>query len=176
MPFAAQDEEGSFYFYLESNNEEILRGIQLFPTERDALRAARDVLFLAGLPDSYSRINDREEKQYSFDVVYTDSGYTEMITALYETDEAYNKRKEKFLDHLLARFSEDFTDYVLMMYALNGKKNDPALNIRDKSNFLSVVPGHQRLPLQGIQLPGNTKRIARKRPAGTRFKADRDRA
>lgn len=140
QPLAVQDEEGNFSFYLESNNEEILRGIQLFPTERDALRAARDVLFLAGLPDSYSRINDREEERYSFDVVYTDSGYTEMITALYETDEAYNKRKEKFLDHLLARFSEDFTDYVLMMYALNGKKNDPALNIRDKSNFLSVYP------------------------------------
>jgi uncharacterized protein YegP (UPF0339 family) len=139
-PVAAQDEEGNWSFYLESNEEIILRGLQQFGAERDAMRAARDVLFLAGLPSSYSRSNNRDEEQYSFEVVYNDSGYTEMITALYETDEAYYKRKEKFLDHLLARFSEDFTDYVLMMYALNGKRNDPAVNIRDKSNFLSAYP------------------------------------
>lgn len=171
QPYAAQDEEGNFYFFLESNDEEILRGIQLFSTERDALRAARDVLFLAGLPASYSRINDREEEQYGFDVVYTDSGYTEMITALYETDDAYNKRKEKFLDHLLARFSEDFTDYVLMMYALNGKKNDPALNIRDKSNFLSVYPAisayrsrafNYQEPQGGLPVSGLQERVSRR--------------
>lgn len=140
LPEAEQDEEGNFYFYLLSNGEEILRGLQRFATEREALRAARDVLFLAGLPASYSRVNDREGERYSFDLVYNESGYTEMIAALYETGDAYNKRKEKFLDHLLARFSEDFTDYVLMMYALNGKKNDPATNIRDKGSFLAAYP------------------------------------
>jgi hypothetical protein len=169
-PEAVADEDGNFYFFLTSNGKEILRGLGRFADKQAALRAARDVLFLAGLPSSYSRINDREEEQYSFEVVYNESGYAEMITALYETGDAYNKRKEKFLDHLLARFSEDFTDYVLMMYALNNKKNDPALNIRDKSNFLSAYPAisafrsrafNYREPGEGLPVSGLQQRVSR---------------
>lgn len=169
-PDAEQDEDGNFHFFLVSNGQVILRGIERFADQQKALRAARDVIFLAGLPSSYSRINDRENEQYSFDVVYNESGYNEMITALYETGDAYNKRKEKFLDHLLARFSEDFTDYVLMMYALNNKKNDPALNIRDKGSFLSEYPAisafrsrafNYREPGEGLPVSGLQQRVSR---------------
>lgn len=171
QPKAAPDADGNFYFFLLSNGIEILRGITHFATKREAERAARDVLFLASLPTSYSRINHRDEERYGFEIVYTESGYTEMITALYETGDAYNKRKEKFLDHLLARFSEDFTDYVLMMYALNGKKNDPALNIRDKSAFLSAYPTisafrsrafNYTKPGDGMPVSGLQQRVTRR--------------
>jgi hypothetical protein len=112
----------------------------LFSTQLEAEQAARDISFLATLSDSYSRYNNRKEEKFSFDLVYNDAGNTEMLSALYETTGQYEERKDRFQNHLLARFSEDFTDYALMMYNLSGKKNDPESNIKDKAAFLSAYP------------------------------------
>jgi hypothetical protein len=39
--------------------------------------------------------------------------------ALVETDTLFKDRRNRFLDHLLARFAESFNEYVLMMFSLN---------------------------------------------------------
>jgi hypothetical protein len=136
-----QEDTGYWYFQLvDAAGHILLESTIYFDTELAAQQAALDVIFLAGLSGSYSRNNNRKDDIYSFDLVYNDAGDTEMLTALYETTAQYQERKERFLDHLLARFSEDFTDYALMMYNLSGKKNDPARNIADKSAFLSAYP------------------------------------
>jgi hypothetical protein len=44
-------------------------------------------------------------------------------------------RRNNFLDHLLARFGEDFTEYALLMYARD-KNTAPGILINDKSTFL----------------------------------------
>ena len=62
--------------------------------------------------------------------------YGEYLNCITENETTYHDRRNRFLDHLLARFSEDFTDYVLLMYALNGKRNDETEIINDKSTFL----------------------------------------
>src|SRR5690606_21642311 len=54
--------------------------------------------------------------------------------------ENYYERRNRFLDHLLARFSESFSDYVLLMFEVNGKKHDQKRVVRDKSDFLSSYP------------------------------------
>jgi hypothetical protein len=38
---------------------------------------------------------------------------------LYEPKDVFEDRRGRFLDHLLARFSESFNDYALMMYTVN---------------------------------------------------------
>jgi hypothetical protein len=38
---------------------------------------------------------------------------------LYESREGFEERRNRFLDHLLARFGESFNDYALMMYRIN---------------------------------------------------------
>ncbi|HWJ28183.1 MAG TPA: hypothetical protein VNS32_16690, partial [Flavisolibacter sp.] len=38
---------------------------------------------------------------------------------LYETKDLFEDRRERFLDHLLARFAESFNDYALLMYTIN---------------------------------------------------------
>jgi hypothetical protein len=47
----------------------------------------------------------------------------------------YVERKNRFLDHLLARFAEQFNDYVFLMYRLYDKDAGRAV-IRHKVNFL----------------------------------------
>ncbi|MEC3881886.1 hypothetical protein [Parapedobacter sp. 10938] len=39
--------------------------------------------------------------------------------ALYERQTAYNERRNRFLDHLLARFAESFNDFALLRYQIN---------------------------------------------------------
>ncbi|MEM9337730.1 MAG: hypothetical protein AAGA66_03320 [Bacteroidota bacterium] len=51
----------------------------------------------------------------------------------------FQKRRNKFLDHLLGRFSEQFTDYALLAYRLNEPKTELEL-IEDKQDFLSRYP------------------------------------
>lgn len=38
---------------------------------------------------------------------------------LYESKQVFEDRRNRFLDHLLARFAESFNDYALMMYRIN---------------------------------------------------------
>ena len=64
---------------------------------------------------------------------------------LYETNETFLDRRNRFLDHLMARFAESFNDYVLLMYSLDYQtqqetKIDPADVITSKIQFLKDYP------------------------------------
>jgi len=47
----------------------------------------------------------------------------------------YPERKNKFLDHLLSRFAEQFNEYVFLMYSVYGDDYQRSI-IRHKVNFL----------------------------------------
>lgn len=53
-----------------------------------------------------------------------------------ESKSTYEDRRNRFLDHLMSRFAEQFTDYVLLMNTID-KKKAPSELINDKINFLS---------------------------------------
>jgi hypothetical protein len=63
------------------------------------------------------------------------------IRSLNETETVRLDRKNRFLDHLLSRFAEQFSDYALMLYSYIGKKEiaDEKL-IKDKIAFLKDYP------------------------------------
>jgi len=165
-----REDNGNWFFLLtDTAGNLLLESAVFFDTMIAAEQAALDIVFLATLPGSYSRNNNRQDDIYSFDLVYSDAGDTEMLTALYETSAQYQERKERFLNHLLSRFSEDFTDYALMMYNISGKKNDPTRNIADKAAFLSAYPEtsanralafNYKKPAVGFPVCGVEKRVA----------------
>jgi hypothetical protein len=71
--------------------------------------------------------------------------------ALYETQEQFLDRRNRFLDHLMARFAESFNDYVLLMYSLDFETQqetriEPAALIDAKIAFLKDYPqiGYER--------------------------------
>ncbi|HWR88977.1 MAG TPA: hypothetical protein VN260_01840, partial [Dissulfurispiraceae bacterium] len=72
------------------------------------------------------------------DAIYADAG--NMETRLQdlteqEKSEGFYERRNRFLDHLLARFSENFSEYVSVLYStMNGQGRDKA--IRTKADFL----------------------------------------
>lgn len=76
------------------------------------------------------------------DVVDTNEfvDYIPWLDAISEDPETYQDRRNRFLDHLLARFAETFTDYVLLNYRVDGIRRDKANIIDDKVRFLQDYP------------------------------------
>ncbi len=70
--------------------------------------------------------------------IFTD-GYTAQLQGITESQADFEKRKNRFLDHLLARFCEQFSDYALIAYTNEGQKAGAEL-IKDKLSFLNAYP------------------------------------
>jgi len=75
------------------------------------------------------------------------NGLTADDVSLYESESLYYTRRNKVLDHLIARFAESFNDYVFMMYriandtqGMGGLAFDYANLITDKENFINAYP------------------------------------
>lgn len=74
------------------------------------------------------------------DPLYVDkSGHIVKLQEIVEDQELYEQRRNKFLDHLLGRFAESFTDYALLSYKISGAKAPEEL-IEDKLRFLNDYP------------------------------------
>ncbi len=63
------------------------------------------------------------------------------LQSLLEDENTFHDRRNRFLNHLLARFAENFNEYTLMLHAYSDSKKfaDEKL-IRDKVNFLKDLP------------------------------------
>ncbi|MDX2246139.1 MAG: hypothetical protein SF052_05160 [Bacteroidia bacterium] len=111
---------------------------------------------IAGLPDLYTE-------------------YTQLRTQLeeiVETQEEAYERKLRFLEHLIARFGEVFTDYSLVMFGMYDNKAAVSRRIiEDKQAFLADYPQSSsergqaydyRYPLDPENLSGLQHRVYRK--------------
>jgi len=80
---------------------------------------------IAGL---YAKVNGNELNQVTLD-------------ALTEDKVTFLDRRNRFLNHQMARFAEQFTDYALMLYSYaDSKKVADEILIKDKINFLKDFP------------------------------------
>lgn len=105
-------------------------------------------------------------------------GYSELVNGLdaaqlkeiAETMPSFLKRRNRFLDHLLARFGENFEDYALMVNNLYGMQSSQEKLVEDKIAFIKAYPriSHDRAKafdytrhhcLDG-NIPGIKKRVS----------------
>jgi len=73
---------------------------------------------------------------------FEDPSHTHFIKNLdtiIEDSQTFQDRRNRFLDHIMARFAEQFSEYVLLMYNLDKKKAPDEL-IDDKIAFLQEYP------------------------------------
>jgi hypothetical protein len=108
---------------------------ELFSMQPDQSESRKDRTYftqaLADVPEIEGLLED-----------YAD--YPDYLDSIAERPETYAERRNRFLDHLLARFSESFTDYVLLMFSVNGQRPEDEGFIRDKTNFLVTYPQTSR--------------------------------
>lgn len=75
------------------------------------------------------------------DELYVDQqGHAVVLDDIAESQEDFFRRKNKFLDHLLGRFAEQFTDYALLTFKISGKVKAPKELVEDKLAFLNDYP------------------------------------
>ncbi len=73
--------------------------------------------------------------------LYVDkSGHLVALNNIAEDQVLFGKRKNKFLNHLMARFAEQFTDYALLTFKLTGEERAPEELIEDKLSLLNAYP------------------------------------
>ena len=115
-----------------------------FKSQNDAERAIEKLKFFGIFERAYSLIDDNfnpdETATYGFNILSNALSYEEYLSEINEKKADSLERREQFLDHLLARFGEQFTEYSLLMYALNGKKKEQQEMIEDKERFLKNYP------------------------------------
>lgn len=68
-----------------------------------------------------------------------DTHFVKHLDAITEDIHTFHDRRNRFLDHIGARFAEQFSDYVLLMSSLDSKKA-PGELIDDKIGFLQDYP------------------------------------
>lgn len=77
-----------------------------------------------------SNIKDIEDLYFEY------GNFENVHQDIVENTTLFEKRRNRFLNHLMGRFSEEFTEYSLLLYSLMEKAADQKL-IKDKIAFLS---------------------------------------
>ncbi|WP_324677023.1 hypothetical protein [Hymenobacter sp. GOD-10R] len=130
-----------------------------FGTDASALQtyfgqvvSARDMVGVDELYVNYADLPDTLD-----DVLAEQEGYRENP-----------ERKNRFLDHLLARFAENFNEYALLMHSLYGERSDQeiahdkAALLQDYPNFCNARAYNYCEPAwETDNVAGTTRRIAR---------------
>ncbi|MDN3514413.1 MAG: hypothetical protein NG747_08440 [Candidatus Brocadia sp.] len=62
------------------------------------------------------------------------------VEAIAETSQEFQERRNRFLDHIMARFGEQFGEYALLLTNLEGKQVALEQLIEDKITFLNAYP------------------------------------
>lgn len=138
-----QDANGYFFTLCpDLPNEVLLIGTKRCRSEGEAREQAKSVAFLASLQESYVLVSDPSDSvaadRHFFELAYHPISYINLIQELTENGAGYMARRKQFLDHLLARFGEEFTDHTLFQY--QNKISRPGLNqetLNDQSSYVN---------------------------------------
>ncbi len=141
-----------FLFISELGRLVTLKSAKTYSSIAEAKAAAQAVRFVATLESSfekYDNVNDALPN-YSFKLFYRPPQYNAYLRSILEDEATFFKNKNRFFDHLLSRFAEDFTDYTLLTFATlrnNGlqidAENNEVMNRKfavDKARFLEKYP------------------------------------
>lgn len=84
--------------------------------------------------------DDLMEKDIDENGLETDSLTAAILQNMIETETEFEERRNRFLDHLLARFGEQFNEYALLLTNFRGEQVGRIRLIDDKLSFLKAYP------------------------------------
>ena len=102
----------------------------------DAQKHAAFVVNNGMLDDSYSLFSITGDR-FTFTMDYNDVSLTSILQADLEDASLYTRRRQYFLDHLLARFAERFTDYAMLEYGPADPFKKAQAQLVVEENYLS---------------------------------------
>lgn len=128
------------YYFTGSDNDTALVSRKTYATEKDALDAARLFVYLGNTYEHYKGFYAADTDRFGFQVELGLTAYLPALQLIAENKEQYTTRRNAFLDHLLSRFAEQFTDYALLWYNFVAPSELPAAVVAGKEKFLAHYP------------------------------------
>jgi len=119
-----------FYYITSSATDFVLISKRYYPDATSANNAATALLYMGTFDSNYNAFLYAANTRYSFEISFNLSNYSAYLQQIAEDENQYAARRQGFLDHLLSRFAEQFTDYALLSY---GQEQD---QVQAKENFL----------------------------------------
>ncbi|GAA4272693.1 hypothetical protein U6A24_08060 [Aquimarina gracilis] len=141
-----KDKRGYFFVIdADVSDDVLLVGTTRSDTPNDARKEAKNLAFLAMMHQSYNEVTNtsdtNEPDEHYFNITYSPLSYIDLIQELTEDTDEYLERRKQFLDHLLARFGEEFSDYVVLQFQnrVNAEefKED---EIKSQSEYVNKFP------------------------------------
>ncbi len=110
-----QLDNGQWKYYLAGTDDLfVLVSQNSFASQTAATGEATTVLYIGAFKENYSLISLGEISSYSFNLVASSSAYYQYLQSILEDPKAYTQRRTAFVEHLLSRFAEAFTDYAML--------------------------------------------------------------
>ncbi|HXO75497.1 MAG TPA: hypothetical protein VN824_09690, partial [Puia sp.] len=138
--------QGGQYYYISTSSPDIVLVSKKTFTDStktdpkkyvtDAQKHASFVVGNGMLDDSYSLFSITGHR-FTFTMDYNDVSLSSILQADLEDASLYTKRRQYFLDHLLARFAEKFTDYAMLEFGPADPLKKAQAQLVVEENYLS---------------------------------------
>ncbi|MEP7253404.1 MAG: hypothetical protein ABI683_13515, partial [Ginsengibacter sp.] len=130
-----------FFYCFTSSTEFALISKKYYASETEARTAAASIKYLGTFAENYRSflIDDSSSgtEYFSFDLELNVSSYAKYLQVIAEDPTLYYSRRQDFLDHLLSRFAEQFTDYAMLTSGLLDTQQLKLSQIKAEEKFLS---------------------------------------
>lgn len=128
------------FFYFENELTDIaIVSKKTYSDRNKATSAAGFVCAIAAIKENYKRYTD-SHNHISFEIEFNLFDYLSNLQQIIESGAEYLQRRNIFLDHLLSRFAERFTDFALLSYRDNANDLEKEIVVA-KEKFLQNYPG-----------------------------------
>ncbi len=134
--------ENCYYFVIQPDSlQVVLLARAIFESEEEAKIAGNNMSYVGTKKENYQPIDRPSDQKYSFELLFSPVTNTSLVEELTSTEQSKLDKRNHFLDHLLARFSESFADYSLLAFdQFQNKAKASGELIKAKTNFLSIYP------------------------------------
>lgn len=129
--------DGCIYYYILTCSDEIaLVSKKYFRTVQEAAENAASVKYIGTFDENYRSFTTHDQ-DFSFDIELNLLSFEKYLQLFVESEDLYIERRQSFLNHLLARFAEKFTDYTLLSFGFLNNQQSSLADIKSKENFIT---------------------------------------
>ena len=136
-----QQDDKSWLYYLSGVSDEfVLISPGGVPTAAIANSQGKAALYVGATQANYNLISMAAIASYSFNLGQTASSYNNYLQTILEDPAGYTERRTDFLQHLMARFAESFTDYALLAAGFENAQQIAIDQTVLMERFLAAIP------------------------------------
>ncbi len=132
-----------FFYCFTSSTDFALISKKYYANEKEAQTAAASIKYLGTFAENYRSFiidDDPANEYFSFDLELNLNTYSNYLQLIAENASLYNIRRQGFLNHLLSRFAEQFTDYALLSSGFLTSEQLQKSQIKAEEKFLTNYP------------------------------------